>query len=264
MFPADSWTIGVVERLAPIGWAHVVVFGAAVPVAALLSRRRLLAPGTALPPRVQFFRSTALTLVVFGLFSWMTARAHGLDLWQPPRIGAASAVAVALIVYVLAVAFGLPWWRQAVLERRRFVELVMPEGAVERSWWITVSLLAGVSEEITWRGVQTSLLAAWLGSGAWAVVLSAVGFGISHATQGAKSAVVIVAFAVVFQGLVWVTGSLAVAIAVHAAYDLTAGLTYAHLGRRRAYPSGAVASAGSAEAGAVGAGGDDRSPSSSS
>src|SRR6185436_18860320 len=97
--------------------------------------------------------------------------------------------------------------------------------------WIAVSLLAGIGEEITWRGVQTGLLAAATGSYGVATILSALSFGGAHMIQGWRSASVIVVFALGFQALVWLTGSLYVAMAVHVVYDITAGIAYGRLGR---------------------------------
>jgi hypothetical protein len=56
-----------------------------------------------------------------------------------------------------------------------------------------------------------------------------------HATQGWRSAAVIVGFALGFQGVVVARGSLHIAMAVHVAYDITAGLVYGKLGRELGY-----------------------------
>jgi len=46
---------------------------------------------------------------------------------------------------------------------------------------------------------------------------------------------VIVVFALGFQTLVWLTGSLYVAMPVHITYDITAGIAYGRLGRQLGY-----------------------------
>jgi hypothetical protein len=53
--------------------------------------------------------------------------------------------------------------------------------------------------------------------------------------QGWKSSAIIVFFALGFHALVWLSGSLYVAMVVHTAYDITAGLTYGRLGRKLGY-----------------------------
>jgi hypothetical protein len=53
--------------------------------------------------------------------------------------------------------------------------------------------------------------------------------------QGWKSSAIIVFFALGFHALVWLSGSLYVAMVVHIAYDITAGLSYGRLGKEFGY-----------------------------
>ena len=140
---------------------------------------------------------------------------------------------------VATVALMRPRWRRAV-ERRtpvgaRVLHLCMPANAVERAWWIAVAVLAGISEEITWRGVQTALLTNLTGRLWIAAIICAISFGVAHMIQGWKSSAIIVFFALGFHALVWLSGSLYVAMAVHTAYDIMAGLTYGRLGKEFGY-----------------------------
>lgn len=50
--------------------------------------------------------------------------------------------------------------------------------------------------------------------------------------QGWKSSAIIFFFAMGFHGLVWLSGSLYVAMIVHITYDIIAGLNYGRLGRQ--------------------------------
>jgi len=234
MSDAHAWVIGWVYRIEPLGWYHLLIFGVLVPLAAMRSGRRLVGPGRPLPNRVRHFRSVAIMLVFFGLLSWLTAREHVLSLFParwPPLVGCIAAA----ILYAAAVILMRPRWRKAVMKRSRTVYLFMPSTPGERSWWLIVAVLAGISEEITWRGVQTALLASVFSSELPAVALAAVTFGIAHAAQGWKSGAVIVVFALGFHGLVWLSGSLYAPMAVHVAYDITAGLAYGRLGRELGY-----------------------------
>jgi uncharacterized protein len=139
-----------------------------------------------------------------------------------------------------------PRWRRAVERRARVVHLFMPSNGRERAWWIVVAVLAGISEEITWRGVQPVLLAAVLGSPLVAVLVVAGTFGFTHIVQGWKSAAIIVLSALGFQTIVCLSGSLYLAMLVHLAYDITAGLHHGRLGRELGYSL----ADGAAEAGA--------------
>jgi membrane protease YdiL (CAAX protease family) len=61
--------------------------------------------------------------------------------------------------------------------------------------------------------------------------------------QGWKNAVIIGAVALALHGLVIWSGSLYIAMAVHAIYDLVAGLTYGRLGERLGYPAEGIEAA---------------------
>jgi membrane protease YdiL (CAAX protease family) len=98
-----------------------------------------------------------------------------------------------------------------------------------------VSLIAGIGEEITWRGVQMALVVALTGNYWLAIALCAISFALAHAGQGWQSAAIIVVFGLGFHLLVWLAGSLYVAMAVHLAYDLTAGISYGRLGKELGY-----------------------------
>jgi hypothetical protein len=115
----------------------------------------------------------------------------------------------------------------------RVVELFSPKTGGERALWLAVSLAAGVCEEITYRGVLFLLLHRVTGSILAATVLGAAAFGLAHVLQGRQSALVIFGIALVMQALVLAAGTLLVAMAVHVAYDVAAGLSYGRLTRAR-------------------------------
>lgn len=223
--------------MTPFGWHHIVFFGALVPLLAWMSRRRSLRPNAPKPPLAQFLRSTTIMLTLFAVVSWLTALKQDMDIWSLSIRRPVVSIPLAAGLYVLAVAVMRPRWRRSVEKRVPHLRYFMPQTPDERRWWVVVSTVAGVSEEITWRGVQPPLLAYVTGSSLAGVVLSAVMFGAAHALQGWKSASVIVLFAMAFQLLVWISGSLVLAMIVHAAYDITAGFTYSKLGRELGYQS---------------------------
>jgi membrane protease YdiL (CAAX protease family) len=225
----------------------VILFGVVIPVLAVRNRRQLSGGARPLPPRMTHFRSTAVMSVVLASFSLAVARVEHIDrvLFRgPDHLLAALTAGVAM--YATAVVFMRPRWRRAVARRTRVVYLFMPETAAERTWWIVVSVLAGIGEEITWRGVQTALLVALSGSYWTAALVSAISFALAHFLQGWKTSVLIVIFALGFQGLAWLAGSLYVAMLVHVAYDITAGLSYGQFARELGYrveenPTGSIA-----------------------
>lgn len=211
-----------------LGLYHVIIFGVVVPFLALRGRRQLTKLDVPIN-RPRHFQVTSVMLALFGALSIFTAADLGMSLFHFDSRRMLVGVPIGLVVYAVAVVLMRPRWRKAVADRKRVVELFTPQTTAERSWWLVVSLLAGVSEEVTWRGVQSTLVASLVGSPGLGVVISAVMFGAAHLTQGWKSAGIIVLFALGFQLLVWAGGSLYLPMLVHTAYDVTAGLTYAKL-----------------------------------
>jgi membrane protease YdiL (CAAX protease family) len=227
--------IGHLDWISAMGWYHLLIFGLLIPAAAIRSLRAVKkAPGK-LPSRGTHFRTTVFLLIAFAALSLLTAKAQHVDLFVVDWRKLARAVPAGVAMYVVAVLAMRPRWRKTVERKSPIVRLFMPTNRRERAWWIAVSILAGISEEITWRGMQTTLLDAVLGNVVAAVLLCAILFGVAHAVQGWKSVPIVTLFALGFQGLVALTGSLYLAMAVHLAYDITAGLTYGRLGRELGY-----------------------------
>jgi membrane protease YdiL (CAAX protease family) len=224
-----------VTELRTLGWYHILLFGALVPYLAIRSRQRITAVNAPPLNRAKHFQATTVMLVLFGTMSLLTARVEGINLFHRRVTTSAVAIPAAVAMYLVAVMYMRPRWRRAVEKRTRVVYLFMPANVSERVWWVVVSLLAGVSEEMTWRGVQPTLLAAALGSPLAGVLLSATAFGVAHMTQGWRTAAIVCVFALSFQMLVWLSGALYLAMAVHLAYDITAGMTYARLGKELGY-----------------------------
>jgi membrane protease YdiL (CAAX protease family) len=134
------------------------------------------------------------------------------------------------------VAFMARRWKRNVERRVKRLWLVMPRDGVERALWVGVSLAAGIGEEIVYRGVLFTVLTRATDSALAAGAVCTIAFALAHWTQGRSSVLVIAAFTIVFHLVVWTTGSLYVAMAVHVAYDLAAGFAYSYWGRRLGYP----------------------------
>ena len=221
-----------VYQISPLGWFHLVYFGIVIPVAAVLQVRKFRS--APLPDRLKNFKGTAITLISFGALSLLCARFNWINLF-PRVLPPWPAILAGLAMYLAAVTAMRPYWRAAVVKRARVVHLYMPTNATERVWWIIVAILAGVTEEITWRGVQTGLAVNFFGSVWLGILCCVVSFAVAHIIQGWKSAAIISVFAVGFHTLVWLSGSLYVAMAVHILYDVTAGISYGRLGKRLGY-----------------------------
>ncbi len=219
-----------IHEITAAGWSHLGYFGLVLPILALLTRKQVLRAGKPGPNRLRHFQVTSIHLGAFATFSLLVAHDQGIRLFPgaSPSVGA---VAAGVAMYAAIVLFCRPRWRKAVEDGAPATHLFMPDNAVERAWWIGISLLAGIGEEMTWRGVQAALWGTLTGSFWVAAMLSAVSFGMIHIVQGWRSVANIAVIAIGFHVLVWLAGSLYVAMVVHVLIDVTAGITYERLGR---------------------------------
>jgi membrane protease YdiL (CAAX protease family) len=156
----------------------------------------------------------------------------GLFPLQWPSVGAWLYGALA---YVVMVGIDLPFSRRCIERGERHSHFSMPQTRSERLWWIGLSVAAGVGEELTWRGVQPELIAQITGA-LWPAVLLVLRDLRPWSYQpGWRWAMVAGAFGLLFHALVWLTGSLYVAIVVHVAVNVTVGLYSGVVGTRVGY-----------------------------
>lgn len=209
----------------PVGFLFLLVFLVLVPWGAYRSRA-VLARSPALP-RVIYLKNVVGQQLLFLGVAMLAAWVEHV----PVRAGRTDpvAIAVALAMLVGAVLVLRPYWIRKVEEGDPRLALFAPRTREERRWWVAVSLAAGISEEIVWRGVMLWLLWWVLGSWIAAAVLSSAVFGVAHALQGWKSAAII---GVIALGMAWFVrwaDGLLLAAAIHAAYDVVAGWTYGRM-----------------------------------
>lgn len=212
-----------VDAVGFVGLAYLILFGGVIPVGAWRSRNRLVTGE--LPRKKRYFVNVIIQQVALSAISVAVAAVIGIPVFAPYRPTAAG---VGLAAALLAGAvFGLrPRWRQQAASGDRRVQLIAPIDATDHALWALISSLAGIGEEITYRGVVYWILLQLTGSVAGSVALAAAVFGFSHLVQGWTAAVVVAAFAVAFHGLVLLTGSLYPAMVVHVLYDVIAGISY--------------------------------------
>jgi len=214
------------------GIYHLVFFGLLLPWSAVKSARRL--KDRPYPPRRKYFLMVIAQQGFFLLLSAFIARMEWIEIWERPHGRYSYMIAVAVLLTLIAVM--IPHWRKAVEERKRRVYLFMARDNRERALWVVISLLAGVGEEITYRGVMFVLLWRVTGHEWLAALASAVVFGVSHYLQGWKSVALIAAFALIFQAIYFLSGSLLLPMAMHFLYDVTAGFVYGYFGNKLGYP----------------------------
>jgi len=158
-----------------------------------------------------------------------------LALWRIGRVPAASLGLIAprswawSIAAVLAIVGALAWSSlrlrpKAEKVRKRLqdsVGVLLPNSRQERSWWGALSLGAGVSEELVFRGFLLYYVSTYLPqlNTAEGVLLTSLVFGLAHIYQGWQGVVSAGVLGFVFAGFYWMTGSLLLPIVIHAAVD---------------------------------------------
>jgi membrane protease YdiL (CAAX protease family) len=100
------------------------------------------------------------------------------------------------------------------------IAALIPRSAREKAWYAAVSVSAGIGEELIFRGFFMRLLADFGLRGLTLVAVSAVIFGFAHVYQGVGGVLVTTLMGALLGVVYLATGSLLVAMAVHALMDL--------------------------------------------
>jgi hypothetical protein len=185
-----------------------------------------------------FEASLALLALLLG---WMFSRSPLETLRVQPHAIALGMLAVLPLFGLLLACERVPW-RPMQGVRRVLDDLIVP--MFRNCHWVElagISLLAGLGEELLFRGLLQAGLARWTGDflphspaaarvGDWiALVGVAILFGLLHAVNAAYT--VLATFMGLYLGWLWMaTGNLAVPMVAHAVYDF---LALAYLLRRR-------------------------------
>jgi membrane protease YdiL (CAAX protease family) len=220
---------------------YVFLIGVLLPAVCVRSYFKLKA-GARFPRKPGFFKSTLITLGVIFAIALLVWRSFGLPLFPTYAIRLKD-VAVGLATVIVFACAMHPRWKYKATHSRDEVFRRVPQASNEMGWWIAVSITAGIAEEFAYRGVLFGILIHWIPNWWAAALLCALAFALGHSIQGSKNVVIIFTMSVIFQALVWFTGTLYIAMAAHAIYDVIAGFTYLRLYKQTAPQVNAAAPA---------------------
>ncbi|MGO8797220.1 MAG: CPBP family intramembrane glutamic endopeptidase [Candidatus Sulfotelmatobacter sp.] len=184
--------------------------------------------------KLKLFRSIVAEQVV--------TTALPLAIWREGRISAAALGLIAprslvLTTAVLAVILGLLVWSSLKLrpkaEKVRAklddkIGALLPDSLPERRWFAAVSVGAGISEELVFRGFLIYYFGVYIPqlNPLEKVLLASLFFGLGHLYQGRTAIVSTGLMGLALAGLYLMTGSLLLPVLVHAALDARALLIF--------------------------------------
>jgi len=168
--------------------------------------------------------------LTIGLLAWWLLSGNSLesmglipvaDGWQWVAIGVGVFAILAQVIYLAMVSRNADKLTQ-IKEQMGELSNLAPQTPTENRWFDMVSITAGVCEEILYRGLLLATLVSLVGT--WpAVAISSLIFGLGHAYQGVSGIAKTGLIGLVLALLTVFSGSLFIAIVLHAVIDLASG-----------------------------------------
>ncbi len=193
-----------------------------IPLAGIASYIRIRS-GKPLRPKRQRYVATIVMQLIILVVTIMAARSEGIELlggqWGNPLIWVVVAGYMALLTVRLRVA-----WVKLSDKRKEKARRLLPDDPSLMRLWVGVAAMAGISEELAYRGLAYQLLRGMGLNVALALLLCVTTFAIGHMTQGWRGVLGTFVLALLFHRLVFLTNSLYLAIAFHAVYNLIVGV----------------------------------------
>lgn len=210
------------DHVTASGYMLLAFAGIFLPIIIVKSARRI---GTRPLPisRSAFYKQTIIFQLLLAALSGWVAWGHGILSVPMPQRPLLSWGAAVLMYIVMVFALKLRWPSRSDASRRRLSE-ILPHDAGEMVPYVLICIVAGTAEEFVYRGVMTELVQSLTGIALMTVVLLSISFAAAHAMQGLRSMIGIFVIALACHAFVWLAQSLVPVMAVHFAYDLTAGI----------------------------------------
>lgn len=192
-------------------------FVLAVPVFAFMSYRHLR-QGRPLSSKTRRF-ATVICVQAVGLVLTLAAARAQLRPWiRVPDVASVLFAGVLTTILVLGATRG--WARAPEGHRERLKLLYMPEKPAHFALAAVLATLAGVGEELAYRGALYLLLLRLGAPALLAVLVCSVVFALAHIAQGWRGFVGTMWIALIFHLMVIANNSLVPAMFTHTTYDL--------------------------------------------
>ncbi len=182
--------------------------------------------------RVEFYKGIIKTHwpLTIGLLAWWLLSGNSLesmglipvaDGWPWAALGVGVFAILAQVIYLATVSRNAEKLTE-IKEQMGELSNLAPRTRTENRLFDMVSITAGVCEEILYRGLLLATLVSLVGT--WpAAAISSLIFGLGHAYQGISGIVKTGLVGLVLALLTVSSGSLFIAIVLHAVIDLTSG-----------------------------------------
>jgi membrane protease YdiL (CAAX protease family) len=173
-------------------------------------------------PKRQRYRTIIVRQFLILLITLWAAHREGIELlgrqWGRPEIWLITAGYAGFILWRRRQA-----WARMSADRLQKARRLFPDDPSLMRLWVGIAAMVGISEECAYRGLAYQLLLRISLDPALSLAVCAVCFTIGHMPQGWRGALGAFLIALIFHGLVFLTHSLYLAIAFHAAFNLIAG-----------------------------------------
>lgn len=174
-----------------------------------------------IPSRRALYIQSIIMLSVIGGLAALVDWRESLEV-QWLKVPGMEAVLLAIALYLMGLAVSYFNFKSTQNKEEDKSAMLLPAGKIEYLIWLLLCFTAAWAEEYIYRGVLSQLFIHHGMVYVLAILLSAVSFAFSHYTQGWLAIPVTFVFALGFQYLYRVSGSLALPIAVHFFYNLSA------------------------------------------
>jgi membrane protease YdiL (CAAX protease family) len=219
------------QLIAPL-WHTLVLIAGLLLVSASSAYFHSFSPGLSHLGPARYLVGIAWEWAIIGFIWWgIRKRGFGLSYLTGRRWQSFTDILrdLGIAVGFLLASYVILGWLAYQLKPGRLdaVQDLIPHSPIEILFYIGLSISAGITEEIMFRGYLQRQLSAFSGSVTLAVIVQGVLFGTAHGYQGTKRMVILAVFGCLFGVLTTRRHSLKPGMVAHGLNDILVGLVWA-------------------------------------